>query len=143
MAIGLVSTSRLIGGAIAGAIYTSIYSNRYAAEIPGTLRSYAEEAGFTGSFQELLAASASNTVAAYDKVRGITPEVIAAAQNAVKVAYIHSFRIVFLVAIAFGAVAICCALMSRSVDPGKKHGKRAVTMENEVGLKGTAEKASQ
>ena len=68
---------------------------------------------------------------------------IAAAQTAVKVAYIHSFRLVFLVAIAFGAVAICCALMSRNVDPKNKHSKRAVTMENEKDVKGIAEKASE
>jgi hypothetical protein len=137
--LGLVSTARLIGGAAAGAIYTSIYTNRYAQEIPGVLGSYATSAGFQGSFSDLLKASATNTAAAYNAVAGMTPQVLAAAQGAVQEAYIQSFRLVFLVAIAFGAVAICSAISTRSVPMEKKTNKRAVTMENEKGQKGTAE----
>ncbi|KAF2113794.1 fungal trichothecene efflux pump [Lophiotrema nucula] len=142
VAVGLVSTSRLIGGAIAGAIYTSIYSNRYTSEIPSILQSSASAAGFTGSFSALLAASKLNTAAAYNKVAGMTPAVLRAAQIAVQDAYIKSFRLVFLVAIAFGAVAICSALMTRSVPMERKTGRRAVTMENEKDMRGTAERSA-
>lgn len=126
-----MSTSRLIGGAIASAIYTSIYTNRYASEIPGILQNQASDAGFTGSFDALLGASRVNSVAAYNAVAGMTPQVLAAAQDAVQTAYIHSFRLVFLVAIAFGAVAIASALMTRSVPMQNKTSRRAVIMENE------------
>jgi len=61
----------------------------------------------------------------------MTPQIRAAAQGAVKTAYIHSFRLVFLVAIAFGAVAIASALMTRSVPMERKTTHRAVVMENE------------
>jgi hypothetical protein len=131
VSIGLVSTFRLIGGAVAGAIYTSIYSNRYKSEIPAILLDQASKAGYSGSFEALLTASKANTAKAYNAVAGMTPQVLAASQLAVKEAYIQAFRLVFLVAIAFGAVAIASALMTRSVPIENKHSKRAVIMENE------------
>ena len=131
MSLGLVSTSRLIGGAVAGAIYTSIYTNRFADVIPGVLRDRVTEAGYTGSFDALLAAAKVNTAAAYAKVADVTPEIISTSRAAVKDAYITSFRLVFLVAIAFGAIAICSALMTRSVPLENKHSRRAVVMETE------------
>ena len=138
--MGLVSTSRLIGGAVAGAIYTSIYTNHYSSLIPSKLQTAAEAAGFSGSFKALLAASAKNTAAAYAAVKGITPEVIAAAQLAVKVSYVDSFRLVFQVAIAFGALGMCAALCTRSVDVRKKSNARAVRLENERSILGDVEK---
>ncbi|KAH6673088.1 fungal trichothecene efflux pump [Halenospora varia] len=131
VAVGLVSTSRLIGGAIAGAIYTSIYTNHYADTIPTVLQSSISGLGFTGSFQTLLKASATNTAAAYAKVPGITPAIIKATQMAVKLSYVQSFRLVFEVAIAFGGVAIIAAICTKSVDREKKSNEYAVRLENE------------
>jgi hypothetical protein len=61
----------------------------------------------------------------------MSPQVLIAARTAVKTAYIHAFRLVFLVAIAFGAVAIVSALLTRSVPMENKTSHRAVVMENE------------
>jgi hypothetical protein len=61
----------------------------------------------------------------------MTPEIIEVAQRAVQSAYINSFRLVFLVAIAFGAVAIASAMTTRSVPMENKTSQRAVIMENE------------
>ena len=88
----------------------------------------------------MLKASATNTAAAYAKVVGITPEVITAAQMAVKVAYVTSFRLVFHVALAFGGVAMIAALCTRSVDLKKKTNHRAVRLENEKSVLGDGEK---
>ncbi|OAA54358.1 Fungal trichothecene efflux pump [Niveomyces insectorum RCEF 264] len=142
VAIGLTSTFRLIGGAIAGAIYTSIYTNKYASGIPSVLKQYADEAHFDGPFTDLLKATVANTPAAYAKVPGITDSVIAAAETAVKVAYIHAFRYVYWTALAFGGVSICCALATRTVPSDRKTNERAVTMENEKGVHGIAERAA-
>lgn len=131
MAIGLVSTSRLIGGAVAGAIYTSIYTNHYASSIPTKLTSHVSAAGFTGSLSALLQASATNTLSAYQKVAGATPEVIKAAQMAVKESYVEGFKLVFLVAVAFGVLAVAAACCTRSVEVGKKSNERATRLENE------------
>lgn len=88
----------------------------------------------------MLKASVTNTAAAYSKVAGITPEVIAAAQMAVKVSYVESFRLVLHVALAFGGVAIIAALCTRSVDLKKKTNHRAVRLENERFVLGDGEK---
>jgi hypothetical protein len=112
-------------------MYTSIYQNRYANEIPGKIAAVAQETGFTGSVSQLLAASATNTAASYSTVTSITPEVIAAVQLAVKAAYVDSFQLVFRVAIAFGCLGIMAALCARSVDQKKKTDHCAITLENE------------
>ncbi|KIH93814.1 hypothetical protein SPBR_05803 [Sporothrix brasiliensis 5110] len=142
VAVGLTSTSRLIGGAIAGAIYTSIYTNKYSTGIPIVLQEYADAAHFNGSFPLLLKASAINTSGAYANVPGITDAVIAAAEMVVKVAYINAFKYVYWSALAFGGVSICCALATRAVPDDRKTKQRAVTMENEKGIRGTAERAA-
>jgi hypothetical protein len=131
VAVGLVSTSRLIGGAIAGAIYTSIYTQRYATAISAKISAAAAASGFTGSLPELIKASATNTAAAYNKVPGITENVIAACRLAVKYAYTDAFSLVYQVAIAFGGLGIMAALCTRTVDVRKKSNDRAVVLENE------------
>ncbi len=132
----------MIGGAIAGAIYTSIYTNKYASQIPGVLEEYAVAANFNGSMEALLKASAANTAAAYAKVPGITDAVITASQTAVKTSYVYAFRFVYWTALAFGIVSIVCAVYTRTVPKSLKTSSRAVTMENEKNVHGTAERAA-
>lgn len=98
------------------------------------LFSHALAANFTGSLPSLLAASTTNTVAAYQKVAGATPEVIKAAQLAVKESYVEGFKLVFLVAIAFGILAIAAACCTRSVERAKKSNAQAARLENERGV---------
>ncbi|KAJ4360116.1 uncharacterized protein N0V89_000676 [Didymosphaeria variabile] len=61
VAVGLISTFRLIGGAVATSIYVSIYTSRYAANISPTLQRIVDDTGFSGSFSALLNATALNT----------------------------------------------------------------------------------
>jgi len=86
---------------------------------------------FTGSVAALLAASVTNTAAAYNKVAGMTPLVMAAAETAVQDAYIDAFRLVFLVSIPFGCVAIAMALIAKPIAAHMKTDHRAVILENE------------
>ncbi|KAF2733303.1 MFS general substrate transporter [Polyplosphaeria fusca] len=136
VAVGLISTFRLIGGAVATSIYVSIYTSRYADRIAPTLQRMVQDTGFTGSFSALLKATATNTAAGYAKVPGINPETIQASQLAVKVAYVGAFKIVYLVAIAFGVCAIASALSSRSVSKSKKSNEQAVRLETEKATEG-------
>ncbi|KAF1980237.1 MFS general substrate transporter [Bimuria novae-zelandiae CBS 107.79] len=131
VAVGLISTFRLIGGAIATSIYVSIYTARYASNIAPTLQRMADDAGFSGSFSALLAATVTNTQAAYQKVPGMTQETMQAAMLAVKTAYVGAFRVVYLVAIAFGVCAIASALSTRSVKKSNKSNAQAVHLETE------------
>lgn len=55
--VGLISTFRLIVGAVATAIYTSIQSSRFTSLLPGKVAAAADATGFSGSRQELLTAA--------------------------------------------------------------------------------------
>ncbi|KAF2475799.1 MFS general substrate transporter [Lindgomyces ingoldianus] len=131
VAVGLISTFRLIGGAVATSIYVSIYTSRYQSNITPILHRLTQDTGYTGSFQALLKATAANTQATYAKVPGITPETMQAAMLAVKTSYVGAFRLVYLVAIAFGVCAIASALSTRSVEKAKKSNEQAVRLETE------------
>lgn len=131
VAVGLISTFRLIGGAVATSIYVSIYTSRYASDIGSTLKRATENTGFTGSFASLLKATVLNTPAAYAKVEGINPQTIERAMFAVKSSYVKAFKVVYLVAIAFGVVAIASALSTRSVKKANKSNAQAVRLETE------------
>ncbi|KAF2019486.1 MFS general substrate transporter [Aaosphaeria arxii CBS 175.79] len=131
VAVGLISTFRLIGGAVATSIYVSIYTSRYANSIPGVLKRMVANTGFSGSFPDLLKATALNTPASYAKVAGINPETVQAARQAIKISYVGAFKVVYLVAIAFGVVAILSALSTRSVEKSNKSNAQAVQLETE------------
>ncbi|RDW65636.1 uncharacterized protein DSM5745_09375 [Aspergillus mulundensis] len=128
---GLLCTFRLIGGAVATAIYTAIQSNRYSSIIEGMVRSAAEDSGYAGSIADLLAAATINTQAAYEGVPSTTDQVIDAVQQAVKVASAESYQLVYEVAVAFGGLAILVALTTRDIDKEKKTNETAVQLENE------------
>ena len=51
-----------------------------------------------------------------EAVPGITPTVIAAVGDAVKVAYSQAFKTVYLTSIAFGGLSIIAALFITSID---------------------------
>lgn len=81
----------------------------------------------------LAKAAALNTAAAYKAVPGATAGVVAAAQLAVKRAYVHAFSTTYKAAIAFGLLATVAAFLTRDIDRGMKTGQRAVRLENEKG----------
>lgn len=114
--VGLISTFRLIGGAVATAIYTSIQTSRLSEVLPGNFRRAAEKAGFTGSMNALLVAAHNNTPAAYAAVTGITNSTITAVRHSVLESYSVSYHIVYVVAIAFGCVAVAAALSTKSIE---------------------------
>jgi hypothetical protein len=131
VAVGLISTFRLIGGAVATAIYTSIQSSRFATLLPGKVSEAATSSGFGGSIPDLIKAAGSNTAVAYRAVQGITNTTIAATQQAVKEANSEAYKIVYLVAIAFGCCAIVSAISTKGVDEKSRSNKTAARLENE------------
>lgn len=128
-----------MGGAVATAIYSAILSNRFASELPGKIATVVEDTGFSrANVSKLLSAASLNTAAAYRGVPGITPEVITGAQHAVKLAYVQAFKLVYLVALAFGGLAIISAFFTKSIPKEKKTMRRAVRMENEKSVEARA-----
>ncbi|CAK7212772.1 hypothetical protein SCUCBS95973_001578 [Sporothrix curviconia] len=131
VAVGLISTFRLLGGAVATAIYTAIQTTRYSQLLPGEVTEAAQSSGFTGSVAALLTAAKTNTAAAYAMVPGISNATISATELAVKEAAATSYHTVYLVAIAFGALAISAAFTVKGIDDSVRTSHTAVHLEND------------
>lgn len=132
VAVGLISTFRLMGGAVATAIYTAIQTTRYAHLLPDQVVAAAQSSGFNGSVSALITAAKVNTVAAYGKIPGITNTTIAATELAVKEAAANSYHLVYFVAIAFGTLAIAASFTIKGVEDSSRTGHTAVHLENDV-----------
>lgn len=127
-----MSTFRLLGGAIATAIYSSIVDNQFIAKLPSQIREAVADTNFDpANIPLLIKAASANTAAAYAKVPGITTQIISASQFAVKLAYTHAFKVVYYTALGFAVLAIISALMVSNTDPAKKNLNKAVMLENE------------
>ncbi|ROT42671.1 MFS general substrate transporter [Sodiomyces alkalinus F11] len=135
VAVGLAGTFRLFGGAVATAIYTAIYSNRFNEVLPAELTAAIEASDVPYSdtlLSDLTSAAVVNTRAAYTAVAGATPDLVDRAVEAAREAYVKGFSLVYLVAIAFGALATIAAACTVSTDRSKKNNDRAIIMKNEV-----------
>ena len=122
-----MSTFRLLGGAIATAIYTAIPSSEFSDKFPSELIKAVKGTGFDmANIEKLAKAAALGTKAAYESVPGLTPAALKASQHAVRVAYTEAYSVVFLT-----ALGIICALLSRSTDVARKNASKAVLLENE------------
>ncbi|TVY89024.1 Trichothecene efflux pump [Lachnellula willkommii] len=131
VAVGLLSTFRLIGGAVSTAIYTSIQSNKFASVLPGMVLSAVESSNFTGSFSQLLGAAKVNTAAAYAAVPDITNQTTVATELAVKQAHVTAYALIYLVAISFGCVAILAATSIKGVDENQRTSEVAAHLEDD------------
>lgn len=120
---------------MATAIYSAILANTFASQLPKTMAPVLEQYSISPSIApDLIAAAALNTPDAYAEVPGgVSDNVIAAAGMAVKYAYVDAFRLVYLVALAFGGLAIVAASFTMTIPKEKKTMHRAIHMENESG----------
>ena len=122
-----------MGGSVATAIYTAILTNRFANQLPVKMAPVIQSHNLSPSTAKaLLDAAALNTAEAYAAVSGVSEAVIAEAAMAVKLAYVQAFKLVFLVAIAFGCLAITAAAFTKTIPKERKTLVRAVRMENEA-----------
>lgn len=134
VANGLASTFRLMGGAVATAIYSAILANKFANNLPKQMASVISSNDISqADARDLLAAAALNTAEAYESVPNISPTIVEASQRAVKLAYVEGFKLVYLVAIAFGVLACTAAFFTKTIPKEKKTMHRAIRMENESG----------
>lgn len=139
IAVGLAGTFRLLGGAIATAIYSAILSAQFSSWLPGYVEKVVAKTGFpVAETKQLIAATTLDTAAAYQKVPGITQAVIVACEQAYKLAYVQAFKLVYLIAIAFGGAAIIAAALTKSTDMKLKNNSRAVRLMNEASIDGQA-----
>ena len=122
-----------MGGAVATAIYSAILSNRFASQLPKEMAPVIQSNHLSSkTAKALLEAAALNTADAYETVPNLTPKILAETELAVKQAYVQAFRLVYLVAVAFGVLAIIAASFTRTIPREKKTRERVVRMENEA-----------
>ncbi|KAK6193988.1 hypothetical protein LQW54_011917 [Pestalotiopsis sp. IQ-011] len=134
IAVGLAGTFRLLGGATATAIYSAILSSKFSQIIPDKMVDAIRESGVPFSdalLQALVKAGTTNTAAAYKAVQGATPALQAAAAMATKLAYVDAFSLVYLIAIAFGAVATAATFLTVNTDMKLKTMQKAVYLKGE------------
>jgi hypothetical protein len=132
---GVMGAVRTGLSAIATSMYSSILATESAKYIPQKVTPAALAAGLPQS--SLSALLQSITVGNFSAVPGISTEIIAATDAAVKDAYTLSFRTVYLCTLPFGALLIIAAIFSPNVEQfltdevaRKMHGK-SVDSESE------------
>jgi hypothetical protein len=125
-----------MGGSVATAIYTAILTNRLSSALPANVYKLTSANHLSSSTTSaILKAASMNTAAAYKallQLPGVTQILVADLEMAVKESYVQAFKMVYLIALAFGGVAILCAGFTRSIPREKKTGQRVVRMENEA-----------
>lgn len=114
LALGLLGCVRSSIACIAQAVFISVLTNRLTENVPKYIAPAVTEAGLPAS--SLPSLFAALTTGNFSSVPDVTPEVITAAVGANQVAYTQSFRTVYLVSIAFGALGIAAACNAPNVE---------------------------
>jgi hypothetical protein len=107
-------TARSIGGSVGTTVYTSILENRLVHYIPTDIGIPLAKAGAAReAIPHIIEALLSGNTTT---LKHLTPEVLTAGSAGLKQAFAHSFRIVYLVTLAFGVTGTICVAFSRNVD---------------------------
>lgn len=115
VAMGLVITARNVGGSISSTVYTVILNNQLTEHLGTNVGMALAKAGLPladipGVVEALATGNATSPAFAT-----ASPTAILAGILALKLTYVHAFKIVYLVSIAFGIVGSLCALFSKNV----------------------------
>lgn len=90
-------------------IVGAIFHSRLSDKLPKDIGAAASKAGLPkSSLPALIFDLVNNDTKALPKIPGITPKIIADAVDALKEAYLHSFRSVWIAACCFAAVGFIC-----------------------------------
>jgi hypothetical protein len=116
VASAIANTARNLGGSVGTTIYTSILSDKIAHYVKPDVATPLAKAGVAlaeipGVITALMAHKSGAPALA-----ALTPAQLAVAEAGLKTAYVHSFRIVYLVSIAFGVIATIAVSFSANVD---------------------------
>ena len=138
LATGVGGAYRAGAGAIATAIYVTILNNKLATNVPKYVVPVAVNAGLPRtSVSALVKGLAAGNLT---KVPGINNAIAAVARAAYKVAYSESFKLVYLVSIAFGVLSVGASLLTPNLEHGfneevarKLHGKDIRAVEQNEG----------
>jgi hypothetical protein len=134
LATGILGSTRTGLTAIALSVYVSILNNKLLVNIPKYVIPAATSAGLSSSSTPALLESFAS--GSFDKVQGISPTIIAEAQDAYQTAYAKEFQVIYLISISFGAMAVIAALCLPNLEGNfnqlisrKLHGKGVDSLE--------------
>jgi hypothetical protein len=127
---GLCGVMRFVGGSLAQAIYTTILVNKQTSEAQKLIPKAVLAAGLPpSSLQDFMAAFPANTTQ-LGQITGVNSAVLAAAGQAFKYSYAHALKILALVSVAFGGLAIAVCLAVENID-AKMNDQIEVFLEND------------
>ncbi|KAK5050470.1 hypothetical protein LTR84_003751 [Exophiala bonariae] len=104
---GLIAGLRSLGVTIGVAIYTAVFSSRFKVLLPAKVAQAALQSGLPeSSLPALILGLATNDAEALAAVPGVSPTIITAASNALRAAYLGSFRAVWITASSLTAAGL-------------------------------------
>lgn len=112
--IGLLISGRTAIATIALAIYSTVQNNKLAHYITTGVVPAAEKAGIAADQIPVLIEGF--TTGSFEGVKGLTPAILETVTIAYQTAFSKAVRIVYLISIAFGILAVCGALLSPNPD---------------------------
>lgn len=113
-------------------MYTTVRANKFNSVLTQKIKDIAASTGFPDAhIPDLVAATTAGTDSALRKVPGITTDMMDAVKLANKQSNVQAFKLVYLVAIAFGGAAIICSVFTKSISKEAKTSQRAVYLETE------------
>lgn len=123
---GLSGCVRYAGGTIGQAVYTAIYTNTYSKYVGRLVPAAATGAGLSAADLPAFMKVAGTAAMAKD----FSPEVVAAASDAIKEAVRHGVQLIAFASLAFGIVGIVAAAFCVDVDE-KMTNEIEVFLEND------------
>jgi hypothetical protein len=115
VAMGLITTFRYVGGSVGSTIYEVILNNQLSSNLGKNVAVALAQAGVPASDIPALSGAIASGNTTSSALASASPAAIDAGVLALKLTYVHAFRIIYLVSIAFGVLGTICAAFSRNV----------------------------
>jgi hypothetical protein len=105
-ATAVTTSARAVGATVFTAVYSAAFGDEIGKNLPNGIIKAVSQAGLAADrIPDFMQAFLGQDTKALSAIPGVNSEVIAAAAEAMKVAYADSVRVVYYIAIAFGATA--------------------------------------
>ncbi|OAG43819.1 hypothetical protein AYO21_02046 [Fonsecaea monophora] len=127
---GLCGVMRFVGGSLAQAIYTTVLVNKQGSEARKLIPQAALAAGLPPSSLDAFMAAFPTNTTQLGQITGVDTAVLAAAGEAFQLSYAHALKILALVSVAFGGLAIAVCVTVENIDP-KMNDQIEVFLEND------------
>ncbi|OCK78235.1 trichothecene efflux pump [Lepidopterella palustris CBS 459.81] len=115
VAMGLITTFRYVGGSIGSTIYEVILSNQLKDNLGKNVATALATAGVPLADIPAVAGAIATGNTTSPALADASPAALGAGILALKLTYVHAFKIIYLVSIAFGVLGTVCAAFTRNV----------------------------